>query len=150
MFGRRAVPNDTVPSRSSSLPSTPKLKPGSPGSQSQVFFFPSTAPSSTLPTPGPPLPYSLIPRRTLMPSPTIPSPQAIALSLPGAGPSSGKRWLGSAPVSPSLASYITPEELEVTSTKMYRDYFSLPVDVGEGPSGIWNEGRRRAMTSTRG
>jgi len=75
-----------------------------------------------------------------MPSATIPSPQAIALSSPGAGPSSGKRWLGSAPASPSLASYIAPEELEVTSTKMYQDYFDLPVDVGEGPSGVGNGG----------
>lgn len=69
-----------------------------------------------------------------MPSASIPSPQAIALSSPGAGPSSGKRWLGSAPASPSLTSYIAPEELE--ATKSYRDYFDLPVDVEEGPSGV--------------
>ena len=75
-----------------------------------------------------------------MPSTTIPSPQAIALSSPGAGPSSGKRWLGSAPASPSLTSYIAPEELEVSSTKFYRDYFDLPVDIGEGASGLGSGG----------
>ena len=75
-----------------------------------------------------------------MPSTTIPSPQAIALSSPGAGPSSGKRRSGSTPSSPSLASYIAPEELEVTSTKLYQDYFDLPVDVGEGPSGVGSGG----------
>jgi E3 ubiquitin-protein ligase MARCH6 len=75
-----------------------------------------------------------------MPSATIPSPQAIALSSPGAGPSSGKRWLGSAPASPSLASYLAPEELEVSSTKLYKGYFDLPVDVEEGPSGVGSGG----------
>lgn len=75
-----------------------------------------------------------------MPSTTIPSPQAIALSSPGAGPSSGKRWLGSAPASPSLASYIAPEELEVASKKLYQGYFDLPVDVEEGPSGVGSGG----------
>ena len=133
-FGRRAIPNDTVLPRPLSLPSTPKYQAGSPGSRSQESFFPSTTPSSTLPTTGPPLPYPLIPRRPPMPSATIPSPQAIALSSPGAGPSSGKRWLGSAPESPGLASYIAPEELEDTSRRMYQDYFDLPVDVEEGPS----------------
>jgi E3 ubiquitin-protein ligase MARCH6 len=135
-FSRRAIPNDTVPPRPSSLPSTPKYRVGSPGSQSQESFFPSTTPSSNLPTTSPPLPYPLIPRRPPMPSATIPSPQAIALSSPGAGPSSGKRWLGSAPESPSLASYIAPEELEISSSKLYRDYFDLPTDVKEGPSGF--------------
>ena len=139
-FGRRAVPNDAAPHRPSSLPSTPKFKFGSPGSQSQESFFPSTTPTSTLPTTGPPLPYPLVPRRPPMPSATIPSPQAIALSSPGAGPSSGKRWTGSAPASPSLASYIAPEELEATSTRLYQDYFDLPVDVEEGPSGVGSGG----------
>lgn len=75
-----------------------------------------------------------------MPSTTIPSPQAIALSSPGAGPSNGKRRLGSAPASPSLASYIAPEELGASPKKLYRGYFDLPVDVGEGPSGVGNGG----------
>ena len=139
-FGRRTIPNDVVPLRPSSLPSTPKFKFGSPGSQSQESFFPSTTPSSTLPTTGSSLPFPLIPRRPPMPSTTIPSPQAIALSSPGAGPSSGKRRSGSTPSSPSLASYIAPEELEVTSTKLYQDYFDLPVDVGEGSSGVGSGG----------
>ena len=133
-FSRRTAPNDAVPPRPSSLPSTPKYQAGSPGSRSQESFFPSTTPPSNLPTTGPPLPYPLIPRRPPMPSATIPSPQAIALSSPGAGPSSGKRWAGSAPESPSLASYLAPEELGVTSTKMYQDYFDLPLDVEEGPT----------------
>lgn len=135
-LSRRTVPNETVLPRPLSLPSTPKYQADSPGSRSQESFFPSTTPSSTLPTKGPPLPFPLIPRRPPMPSATIPSPQAIALSSPGAGPSSGKRWFGSAPESPGLASYIAPEELEVTSTKLYQDYFDLPVDVEEGPSGL--------------
>ena len=139
-FGRRTTPNDTIPPRSSSLPSTPKHKFNSPGSQSQESFFPSTTPTSTLPTTNPPLPYPLIPRRPPMPSTTIPSPQAIALSSPGAGPSSGKRWLGSAPASPGLASYLAPEELEISSTKLYQGYFDLPVDVEEGPSGVGSGG----------
>ena len=71
-----------------------------------------------------------------MPSATVPSPQAIALSSPGAGPSSGKRRLGSAPVSPSHASYIAPEELEVSSTKLYQNYPDLPADAEEGSSGF--------------
>ena len=75
-----------------------------------------------------------------MPSTTIPSPQAIALSSPGAGPSSGKRWLGSAPASPSLASYNAPEEMEVSSKKLYQGYFDLHVDVEEGPSGVGSGG----------
>lgn len=135
-LSRRAVPNEIILSRPSSLPSTPKYQPGSPGSRSQESFFPSTTPSSTLPATGPPLPYPLVPRRPPMPSTTIPSPRTIALSSPGAGPSSGKRWSGSAPASPSLASYIAPEELEATSTKLYQDYFDLPVDIEEGPSGL--------------
>jgi len=139
-FGRRAIPNDTVPFRPSSLPSTPKLNLGSPGSQSQESFFPSTTPSSTLPTTGPPLPYPLIPRRPPMPSSTMPSPQAIALSSPGAGPSSGKRMSGSAPASPSLTSYIAPEELEATPTRVFQDYFAQPTDAEEGPSGTGNGG----------
>ena len=139
-FSRRPTPNDTTPPRPSSLPSTPKYKFDSPGSQSQESFFPSTNPPSTRPTTTPPLPYPLFPRRPSMPSTTIPSPQAIALSSPGAGPSNGKRRLGSAPASPSLASYIAPEELEVSSTKLYRDYFDLPVDVEEGPSSIGSGG----------
>jgi len=44
--------------------------------------------------------------------------------------------LGSAPESPSLASYIAPEELEVTASRLYQDYFDLPVDVDEGPSSV--------------
>jgi len=139
-FGRRAVPNDTVSFRPSSLPSTPKLNLGSPGSQSQESFFPSTTPSSTLPTTGPPLPYPLIPRRPPMPSATLPSPQAIALSSPGAGPSSSKRRSGSAPASPSLTSYIAPEELGAASTRTFQDYFGLPVDAEEGPSGTGSGG----------
>jgi hypothetical protein len=79
----RSTPNDPSPPRPSSLPSTPKYQAGSPGSRSQESFFPSTTPSSTLPTPGPSLPYPLILRRTTMPSSTIPSPQDIALSSPG-------------------------------------------------------------------
>lgn len=130
-FSRRAVPNDTVLPRPLSLPSTPNYQDGSPGSWSQESFFPSTTPSSTLPATGPPLPYPLIPRRPPLPSATIPSPQAVALSSPGAGPSSGKRWLGSTPASPSLTSYIAPEELEATS-----NYFDLPVGVEEGHSGL--------------
>lgn len=158
-FGRRAVPNDIVLPRPLSLPSTPKYQAGSPGSRSQESFFPSTTPPSTLPTPGPPLPYPLIPRRPPMPSATIPSPQAIALSSPGAGPSSGKRWLGNAPLSPGLASYIAPEELEVASTKMYQDYFDLPLDVEEGSSGLGtssvdgptdNDGYKRIKKSQEG
>ena len=139
-FSRRTNPKDAAPLRPSSLPSTPKYKFNSPGSQSQESFFPSTTPSSALPTTSPPLPYPLIPRRPPMPSATIPSPQAIALSSPGAGPSSGKRWLGSAPASPSLTSYFAPEELEVSSTKLYQDYFNLPLDIEEGPSGVGNSG----------
>lgn len=46
--------------------------------------------------------------------------------------------MGSAPASPNLASYIAPEELEVTSTQLYQDYFDLPVDVEEGPSSLGN------------
>lgn len=132
-FTRRTAPGEIVLPRPSSLPSTPKYQAGSPGSRSQESFFPSTTPTSNLPTTGPPLPYPLVPRRPPMPSASIPSPQAIALSSPGAGPSSGKRWLGSAPASPSLASYTAPEELEATSTRLYRDYFDLPV---EGPGGL--------------
>ena len=138
-FGRRAIPNDTVPLRPSSLPSTPKSQFGSPGSQSQESFFPSTTPTSTLPTTGPPLPYPLIPRRPPMPS-AIPSPQAIALSSPGAGPSSGKKRSGSAPPSPSLTSYIAPEELEVTSTRLHQDNPGLPLNAEEGPSGVGSGG----------
>jgi E3 ubiquitin-protein ligase MARCH6 len=48
--------------------------------------------------------------------------------------------LGSAPASPSLASYLAPEELEVSSTKLYKGYFDLPVDVEEGPSGVGSGG----------
>jgi E3 ubiquitin-protein ligase MARCH6 len=48
--------------------------------------------------------------------------------------------MGSAPASPSLASYIAPEELEATSTRLYQDYFDLPVGVEEGPSGIGSGG----------
>lgn len=76
-----------------------------------------------------------------MPSTTIPSPQAISLSSPGAGPSSGKRWLGSAPASPGLASYIAPEELEDTSAKLYQDYFDLPTAVESGQSGVGSGGK---------
>ena len=83
---------------------------------------------------GPPHPYPPIPRCPPIPSATIPSPQAIALSSPGASPSSGEWWLGSTPESPSLGSYIVPEESE--ATKSYQDYFNLPVDMGEGPSGV--------------
>lgn len=43
--------------------------------------------------------------------------------------------MGSAPASPNLTSYIAPEELGVTS-KVDPDYFDLPVDVEEGPSGL--------------
>ena len=75
-----------------------------------------------------------------MPLTTLPSPQAIGLSSPGAGPSSGKRWLGSPPASPSLASYIAPEELKDSSAKLYQGYFDLPVDVEEGPSGAGSGG----------
>ena len=75
-----------------------------------------------------------------MPSSTIPSPQAIALSSPGAGPSSGKRRSGSAPASPSLTSYNAPEELEATPARVFQDYFDVPTDAEEGPSGIGNGG----------
>ena len=148
-FRRRTVPNDTFLSRPLSLPSTPKYQAGSPGSQSQESFFPTTTPSSTLPATGPPLPYPLIPRRPPMPSATVPSPQAISLSSPGAGPSSGKGWLSSAPASPSLTSYIAPEELEATSTKMYQDPFDLSIDVEEGPSGLKSESLDEAINHDR-
>jgi hypothetical protein len=47
--------------------------------------------------------------------------------------------MGSAPASPNLTSYIAPEELGVT-TKTDKDYFDLPLDVGEGPSGLGSGG----------
>jgi hypothetical protein len=47
--------------------------------------------------------------------------------------------MGCAPASPNLTSYIAPEELGVT-TKTDQNYFDLPLDVGEGPSGLGSGG----------
>lgn len=39
-----------------------------------------------------------------------------------------------------MASYIAPEELEITSIQSYQDYFDRPVGVEEGTSGVGNGG----------
>jgi len=68
-----------------------------------------------------------------MPSATVSPPEGLPLASPGAGPSTAafKLLNGSAPASPSLATYSAPEELEGGSTTKNIDYFDQPVLVEE-------------------
>lgn len=117
-FSRRAAPARSE-SNAPDAANTPSLK--------FTFEAPEHTPTfeAALPTA---LPYPLTPRRPPMPSATMSPPEGLPISSPGAGPSSAafKAPNGSAPESPSLATYTAPEELEAGSSSGI-EYFDRPL-----------------------